>query len=313
MKSIRQIAVAGVAALALSACAGDAMKNQSNLDIARADYMSGASWRNGDIWKASNVKPAGSSFTKALYKEYLDLSAFEYGEDDQTSVSAYAKRAIAAGKNKPTGPEALSARKLPGGTVGALTKGRSDLMAAFSSGAESREPGHAARAQAMFDCWMEQQEENNQPKHIAACRDGFMSALAKLKAPMAKPMPKPTPKPMPKPMAKLTGPYIVYFGFDSAKIPLTQMGIVNTAGVDAETVKPTSVIVQGHTDLAGDPKYNNELSAARVNAVIRALADAGISATIMSKSYHGEGKPAVATADGKREKKNRRVEIIFKR
>ena len=122
MKSIKQIAVAGVAALALSACAGDAMKmggNQSNLDIARADYMSGASWKNGNIWMASNLKPAGSSFTKALHKEYLDLSAFEYGEDDQDSVSAYAKRSIAAGKNKPTDPEALTARKLPGGTAAA--------------------------------------------------------------------------------------------------------------------------------------------------------------------------------------------------
>jgi OOP family OmpA-OmpF porin len=52
----------------------------------------------------------------------------------------------------------------------------------------------------MFDCWMEQQEENNQPKHIAVCCSGFMNSLAQLKAPTAKPMP------------KLTGPYIVYFG-----------------------------------------------------------------------------------------------------
>ena len=73
-------------------------------------------------------------------------------------------------------------------------------MAAFGNGAKSREPGSAAHAQAMFDCWMEQQEENNQPKHIAVCCSGFMNSLAQLKAPTAKPMP------------KLTGPYIVYFG-----------------------------------------------------------------------------------------------------
>ncbi|MBT8004448.1 MAG: hypothetical protein HN578_16165 [Rhodospirillales bacterium] len=45
----------------------------------------------------------------------------------------------------------------------------------------------------------------------------------------------------------------------------------------------------------------------------KALAAAGISAGILIKSHHGEAQPKVATADGKREKKNRRVEIIFKR
>jgi outer membrane protein OmpA-like peptidoglycan-associated protein len=156
---------------------------------------------------------------------------------------------------------------------------------------------------------MEQQEENNQPKHISACRDGFKSALAKLKAPkvMAKPMPKP------RPMPKLTGPYIGYFGFYSVKIPLNQEGIINTAGVDAETVKPGSVTVRGHTDLAGDNKYNVTLSNARTTAVAKALAAAGISSGIMTQSHHGEANLKVATADGKREKKNRRVEFTFKR
>ncbi len=35
-------------------------------------------------------------------------------------------------------------------------------------------PAIAARAQARFDCWVEQQEENHQADHIAACRTDFL-------------------------------------------------------------------------------------------------------------------------------------------
>ncbi len=40
----------------------------------------------------------------------------------------------------------------------------------------------AANAQVMFDCWMQEQEENFQPPDIARCRDGFSAAIAAVEA-----------------------------------------------------------------------------------------------------------------------------------
>src|SRR3546814_19373692 len=55
-------------------------------------------------------------------------------------------------------------------------------MTAMSAGAADEKPLDAAKAQANFDCWMEQLEENFQPQHIAACRDRYMTAMAHLEA-----------------------------------------------------------------------------------------------------------------------------------
>ena len=35
----------------------------------------------------------------------------------------------------------------------------------------------SARAQAQFDCWVEQAEEGHQTDHIAVCRTGFLNAM----------------------------------------------------------------------------------------------------------------------------------------
>ncbi|MBT8001588.1 MAG: hypothetical protein HN578_01590 [Rhodospirillales bacterium] len=91
MKSFKMLAVVGVTALTLSACAGQGTQsggNKSLLEIARADYMTGAPWKNANIYKASSMQVEGSAFTIALHQEYLDLAAFEYGEDDVGSVNA---------------------------------------------------------------------------------------------------------------------------------------------------------------------------------------------------------------------------------
>jgi OOP family OmpA-OmpF porin len=38
-------------------------------------------------------------------------------------------------------------------------------------------PHMSARAQAQFDCWVEQAEEGHQTDHIAVCRTGFLNAM----------------------------------------------------------------------------------------------------------------------------------------
>ena len=53
---------------------------------------------------------------------------------------------------------------------------RKSSPAIFPS-AFARGPHMSARAQAQFDCWVEQAEEGHQTDHIAVCRTGFLNAM----------------------------------------------------------------------------------------------------------------------------------------
>ena len=283
MKTFRNVSLAAAAVFALSACAGGPLPEE--LD------------------KAKKVTPTGSAFNKALYKDYLDLSVFEKGQEDLTSIGVFAHRAIVAGSGKSILPEEITKRDLPADKIGELTNARKRLIAALDGGGRAKTPDAAALAQAKFDCWMEQQEENNQPDHIAACRLGFEAAMKKMGAAPPKSVAK---KPV-------LGPYIVYFAFDSSLLDVKAMAVIKKAANEATSAKVTGAILDGHTDRAGANAYNMKLSKARVDAVGAALVNAGISPGVAIKSHLAEDISAVQTEDGKREAKNRRVEIKFER
>jgi len=69
------------------------------------------------------------------------------------------------------------------------------------------------------------------------------------------------------------------------------------------------VIVIGHTDRVDSAAYNDALSLKRAERVKQLLVDAGIPADSIAVAGRGEREPAVQTADGKAELRNRRVEI----
>lgn len=69
------------------------------------------------------------------------------------------------------------------------------------------------------------------------------------------------------------------------------------------------VIVIGHTDRVDSMAYNDALSLKRAERVKQLLAEAGIPADSIAVAGRGEREPAVQTADGKAELRNRRVEI----
>ncbi len=290
MKIFRNVSLAVAAVFALSACAGGPFYTPEELD------------------KAKKVTPTGSAFNKALYKDYLDLSVFEKGQEDLNSIGVFAHRAIVAGSGKSILPEEIAKRDLPADKVGELTNARKRLIAALDGGGRAKTPDAAALAQAKFDCWMEQQEENNQPDHIAACKLGFEAAMKKMAA-----APKPKPVAKKAPLPPVPGSYIVYFAFDSSLLDAKAMAVIKEAANEATSAKVTVVVLDGHTDRAGASTYNMKLSQTRVDAVGAALVNAGISSRMVIKSHLGEDISAVQTEDGKREAKNRRVEIKFER
>ncbi len=253
-----------------------------------------------ELEKAQNLTPEGSAFNMSLYKGYVDLAASEYAEADYADSDAFAERAIGAGSGQVVEPERIDRRALPEDKVGELTSARRRLTSALIEGAEELKPAEAAHAQVMFDCWMQEQEENFQSEDIARCRGALMAALDALEvSPVAKSAP------------SIPGPYVVFIDFDKAE--LTDQAKVGLASVarDADAAKIARIFTSGHTDRAGANTYNDALAKMRVDVVAKYLIASGIDKGKILTADYGEERPQVATPDGQVEAKNRRVEISF--
>ena len=72
------------------------------------------------------------------------------------------------------------------------------------------------------------------------------------------------------------------------------------------------VVVTGHTDRAAEAGYNDSLSLKRAKAVRKLLVARGLPEESVIAAGRGEREPLVASADGAREAKNRRVEITVR-
>jgi len=266
-----------------------------------------------------------NSFSNGLKLEYLNLSEDEIGEVDWGNAGIFLIKAERAAGGGDVQPEVLADHiNLPADSIAGLEAARFWLTSALKEGAAEKVPYGAAHAQAMFDCWVEEQEENHQPEDIARCRAAFEAAMANVDAalmpapkPMAKPMvkkaaaPKAKAKPAPKPVM-IPGPFIVYFDFDSSKLS-TQGGKVVTRAVRAaQTSGAGSLTLRAHADMAGGNRYNAILSRHRAEAVYEALRSWGVETGRLKFSAVGEEEPAISTKDGEREALNRRVVITLK-
>jgi hypothetical protein len=107
------------------------------------------------------------------------------------------------------------------------------------------------------------------------------------------------------------GRYEVFFGFDEATLNAQGRQVVAQAAEDYQRSGQAQVSVIGHTDTSGSPQYNQELSERRAAAVERELVALGVPATSITTIAQGQEDLLVPTADGVREPRNRRVEIVI--
>lgn len=240
----------------------------------------------------------GEGFNANLAREYQDLSAFETDEMyDWCDGEKYAGKANAAARGEAVAPYVPTEWNIgEEDKMAELVSARARLVAALDAGGRERKPAVAARAQAMYDCWVEQQEEGHQPDHIAACRGDFEAAYAELTG-------------MGVEIARET----VYFAFDSAAISDQEQSEINDFVAKMAPMNNIVLYVEGHTDTSGSSAYNQRLSERRADAVRKELVSQGMNVAHVKKQdvkAVGESQPAVATGDGVKEARNRRVEII---
>lgn len=106
--------------------------------------------------------------------------------------------------------------------------------------------------------------------------------------------------------------YLIYFQWDSNKIVPSSNKVLRNAISEASKDSISYIEIIGHTDRAGDKKYNKILSLNRAKNINNILIKKGIAKEKITTYYYGESNPVVQTRDGVARKVNRRVEIILK-
>ena len=134
---------------------------------------------SGDIEALRGAAPKGDEFTRTLTGEYLRFVNYEWDEmDDWFDARHFARKGLKTAQGVAVPPEAIADWRLPKDAIPGLERARVRLVGLLAAGARDTSAYHAAIAQARFDCWVEQREENFQPDDIKACRDGFFTAIA---------------------------------------------------------------------------------------------------------------------------------------
>ena len=276
--------------------------------LSLAVLTSGACTYNRYLSEAQSTQPRGTAFDNALARDYLAMAKSEAGYPDYKDTETFARRSLAAAQGKPTLPDEVKLREplVPDRTVGELNQARQRLVAALDRNNRTARPEVAARAQVMYDCWLEQQSENIQPDHIKACRDQFMTALAEIEKPI------PTAPPVP-PKAAAPERFLVFFDWNKAVVTSEGRRVIANAAEAYKASGKATIVATGYTDMSGSAAYNQKLSVRRADAVKAELVRLGVPATSITTIGRGESNPLVPTADGVREPQNRRVEIQIQR
>jgi len=133
-----------------------------------------------DVDEVKNLpKPAGE-FESALFDEYVRLGAAERAEADWNDTTFFLNRARRLSQGRYKEPTNIDARDMPADALAEVTDARRRLMIALSSTRIWRQPVESAQAQASFDCWMQEREENFQTDDISSCRNTFLAVIQKL-------------------------------------------------------------------------------------------------------------------------------------
>lgn len=265
--------------------------------------LSACSSARWDVEGVAATPVQGDAFLKSLHKEYVDLAAAERAEYDWRDTEYFVSKARAAAAGDLVLPQPVAERELSETAAAELSTARAALESRLDGGARADKPAAAARAQAGFDCWMQEQEEAHQPADIAACRSMFDEAMKASE---------PTP-PAPAPAVVDNGPFVVFFENASSRIDTTARTVLGAAAKAYASAAPVVVVISGHTDTVGSTQVNTLLSQRRAEAVADALSMLGVPQRDMALEAYGEEQLMVKTPDDVIEPRNRRVEVIFRK
>lgn len=270
----------------------------------------------------NEAQAVGNPFTQALAGEYREFANSELDSMiDYPDALHFARKGLAAAAGEMVMPEPITDWNISKSDMQELGAARGRLVVAYDLGAREVAPAPSARAQAAFDCWIEQQEENWDDGDAASCKSQFMDAMNALEGMVQAPPPAPEPAFEPvaaapiidasQPMAPENAVYLVFFNWDSTKLTSGANNVLDAVAQEVASNPPNLIKLAGHADTSGAQTYNQKLSFKRAKNVRDALIARGISPNMLSVDSMGENALLVDTPDNVREPANRRVNISF--
>jgi len=299
---IRNLLLSGVAAACLMAVAG----------AASAAGYGGAP-----------IRSPYEGYDAALQQRYEAMADMEAAENDSTDAWAYGNKAVAARDGFLVLPDDPENYNLNPEDTAFAHKIYAHLLSAYLSGAPGAATADMADAQVNFDCWMSDTEEGTNPTRAKNCHARVVETMARISGPdsdvpaavrayqkrfAAK---SGTAAVDDRPLPVLPISHRMMFKFDSAALDADSLTTLREVVRHANAYPRAAVHVTGHTDRAGDATYNHALAQKRAANVAVALSLRGIKLDRIDEIQLGEDAPAVATADGVAEARNRRVEILI--
>lgn len=267
------------------------------------------------------AQAVGNPFSQKLTAEYRAFVDGEVGPmGDHADAIHFARKGLASARGDVVMPEPLGDWNINREYMDELATGRSRMITMFDLGSREMYPDVSAVAQARFDCWIEQQEENFQPDDINKCKREFLSALEQLEGAMPAAPPAAPAVAAPSqgldvnpnaPMEVQNAMYLVFFDFDKSDLGPGAESVLDAVAAEISKRSLSMVRVVGHADRSGAESYNDKLAMRRANAVREALIARGVPANIINAESRGENEPLVETPDGVREPANRRAQISF--
>ena len=246
-----------------------------------------------DTPNASMASMSSQTYNETLGSGYVELSTAERAEYDWRDNRHFAQKAIDAGENMPVEPDTVESRNIPAEYQEELGAARVRLVSAYGQGAREAAPVEVATAQVMYDCWLQEREENHQDFDIGQCQSGYENAMAEVDAIML----------------GETGPFNVFFDFGAASLTDDAQSLLDSIMADLTKRPDAKIVVSGHTDTVGSDAFNFALSEQRAEAVAAFLAANGVPEDAISLSAYGQNNLLVPTGDGVKNAQNRRAAI----
>lgn len=243
-----------------------------------------------------DAKPKANTFADSLAAEYLDYANAESEQQDWFDAEHFAKKGLQALRGETVLPEEVAERQLLPVEKLTLEKARKKLLTVLNDHTKSVVPQTAARAQMLFDCWLEQMEEHGESMEVATCGQEFRQTLAELKE-------------VPGSTESLIPHFEIFFDVGSAELDEKDKKVFARVARVARSLKSCEVQLTGHTDRLGSGKRNLALAQARVEAVEQALKKYKLCGGKISAVAAGESSPRVLVPNGVAEALNRRVDI----
>lgn len=264
------------------------------------------------IKQAKEITPVGSPFNQALYRAYITRAEEKSQIGQREAARYFAARARTAGDGKAVLPEDLAMDRLGQDAFTELNTAHTDLSKLLVEGGRDRAPEESAQAQSYFDCWVKATEAKD-ASETARCKTAYGTGLASLQTALNVTPTTTTASAQPAPAGGegMRREYTVYFGFDEWHLSAEALTTITEAIDTARKEGQSEIIDAGYADRAGAAAYNMRLSQRRADVVKEVMVQMGARGEAIKTEAHGENDPAVKTADGVKEAKNRRVEITL--